>query len=148
MSQLKLKHPNAPHPINEYLLSLRFAGIATILLHHVGKAGQQRGTSARENNIDTSIILKQPDDYETKEGCRFVMTFKKNRIVCGDHFLLADQEFHYSIGLWSSESAKGRTKSQIMEMLTDGCKNKEIANALGVSPAYVSKIKKEWELIS
>jgi len=130
-------------PINEYLLSLRFSGIATILLHHVGKAGLQRGTSAREDNIDTSIILKQPDDYETEDGCRFVMTFKKNRVICGDHFLLADQEFQYHDGQWSFENAKTKTKNQILEMLNNGAKNKDIATTLGVSPAYVSKVKKD-----
>lgn len=130
-------------PINEYLLSLRFAGIATILLHHVGKSGGQRGTSAREDNIDTSIILKQPDNYETEDGCRFVMTFKKNRVVCGDHFLLADQEFQYHNGQWTHENAKTKTKSQIIEMINNGFKNKDIATTLGVSSAYVSKVKKE-----
>lgn len=130
-------------PINEYLLSLRFAGIATILLHHVGKKGGQRGTSAREDNIDTSIILKQPGDYETEEGCRFVMEFKKNRVVCGDHFLLADQEFQYSNGLWSWDNAKVKTKTKIIEMLESGAKNKDIAEELGVSAAYVSKVKSE-----
>jgi putative DNA primase/helicase len=130
-------------PINEYLLSLRFAGIATILLHHVGKKGGQRGTSAREDNIDTSILLDQPGDYETEEGCRFVMKFKKNRVVCGDHFLLADQEFHYSNGLWSWDDAKVKTKTKIIELLDNGVKNKDIAEELGVSAAYVSKVKSE-----
>jgi putative DNA primase/helicase len=133
-------------PINEYLLTLRFAGIASILLHHVGKAGGQRGTSAREDNIDTSIILKQPDDYETEDGCRFVMSFKKNRVICGDHFLLADQEFQYADGQWTWVNAKTKTKSQIIDMLNNGYKNKDIAATLGVSAAYVSKVKKDSEL--
>jgi putative DNA primase/helicase len=51
-------------PINSWLLDLRFAGITTLLLHHTNKEGGQRGTSAREDNIDTSLILKQPADYE------------------------------------------------------------------------------------
>jgi len=49
-------------PINSWLLELRFQGIATLLLHHVGKEGTQRGTSAREDNIDYSAILKSPSD--------------------------------------------------------------------------------------
>jgi putative DNA primase/helicase len=132
-------------PINEYLLRLRFAGIATILLHHVGKSGWQRGTSAREDNIDTSIILKQPSDYETEQGCRFVMEFKKNRVVSGDHFLLADQEFQYHNGLWSWDDAKVKTKTKIIELLEQGLKNKDIATELGVSAAYVSKVKHDNE---
>ena len=34
-------------PINQWLLELRFAGIATIMLHHTNKDGGQRGTNAR-----------------------------------------------------------------------------------------------------
>jgi len=41
-------------PINQWLLELRFAGIATIMLHHTNKDGGQRGTSAREDNLDIS----------------------------------------------------------------------------------------------
>jgi len=33
--------------VNTWLLELRFAGISTIMLHHVNKSGGQRGTSAR-----------------------------------------------------------------------------------------------------
>jgi hypothetical protein len=128
-------------PVNEFLLQLRFAGIASVLLHHTGKAGSQRGTSAREDNIDTSIILKHPGDYEIEDGCRFVMEFRKNRVVCGDHFLLADQEFQYNDGLWSWDDAKVKTKTKISEMLNCGVKNKDIAAELGVSAAYVSKVK-------
>ena len=39
-------------PVNSWLLELRFAGISTLMLHHETKEGKQRGTSAREDNID------------------------------------------------------------------------------------------------
>jgi len=44
-------------PINSWLLELRFAGISTIMLHHVNKDGGQRGTSAREPG--TEVIVKR-----------------------------------------------------------------------------------------
>jgi hypothetical protein len=132
-------------PINEFFLSLRFAGIATVMLHHVSKAGLQRGTSAREDNIDNSIILSRPGDYETEQGCRFKMTFEKNRVVCGDHFLLAAQELQYSNGVWTFDDFKEKTSTRILEMLKAGNKQKDIASELGVSAAYVSKVKKENE---
>ena len=49
-------------PINAWLLELRFAEISTIMLHHVNKDGGQRGTSAREDNLDISVLLKSPHD--------------------------------------------------------------------------------------
>lgn len=130
-------------PINSWLLDLRFAGIATILLHHVGKSGSQRGTSAREDNIDTSISLNQPVDYQIEDGCRFTMEFKKNRCVSGDQFLLADTEFQYIRGEWLFQNVKTQTKEQIIEMLQDGIKQSEIAKELKVAKSYVLKIKKE-----
>lgn len=42
-------------PINQWLLDLRFNGISAMMLHHTGKEGGQRGTSAREDNLDISI---------------------------------------------------------------------------------------------
>jgi putative DNA primase/helicase len=129
-------------PINEFLLALRFAGISTILLHHVGKEGDQRGTSAREDNIDTSVILKQPGDYVAEDGCRFIMKFKKNRVVSGDQFLLADLECKYERGQWSFDSVKNKTKNEILRLLDQGNKQKDVAEMLDVAKSYVSKVRK------
>ena len=49
-----------------WLLSLRRAGKAVLLIHHAGKGGQQRGTSRREDVMDTVIALKRPDDYRDR----------------------------------------------------------------------------------
>jgi putative DNA primase/helicase len=130
-------------PINEFLLSLRFAGVSTILLHHVGKEGDQRGTSAREDNIDTSIILKQPSDYGAEDGCRFIIKFKKNRVVSGDQFLLADLEFKYERGQWSFDSIKNKTKNEILKLLDQGNKQKDVAELLDVAKSYVSQTRKK-----
>jgi len=67
-------------PINQWLLELRFAGISTIMLHHVNKVGGQRGTSAREDNLDVSVILKPPKNYTPEDGARFICHFSKARV--------------------------------------------------------------------
>ena len=41
------------NPINQWLLKLRSSGIAVIMVHHTGKDGHQRGTSAREDNLNS-----------------------------------------------------------------------------------------------
>jgi putative DNA primase/helicase len=130
-------------PINQWLLDLRFSGISTILLHHTGKEGDQRGTSAREDNIDTSIILKQPGDYTAEDGCRFIMKFKKNRVVSGDQFLLADLEFTYERGKWSFDNVKNKARDEILKLLDEGYKQKDIAQELNIDPGYVSRIRKK-----
>ena len=40
-------------PIQEWLLKLRRRGISVLIVHHAGKGGQQRGTSRREDVLDT-----------------------------------------------------------------------------------------------
>jgi hypothetical protein len=130
-------------PINEWLLTLRFSGIATILLHHVGKAGTQRGTSAREDNIDTSIILKRPIDYNTEDGCRFIMEFNKNRVVSGDQFLLADLEFKYERGVWTWEPVKVKATNKILRLLDEGYSQKEVVDLLEISKSHVSQTRKK-----
>jgi len=135
-------------PINDWLLHLRFQGISTILLHHTGKGGAQRGTSAREDNIDSSIILKRPFDYVVEDGAKFICTFQKSRVNFDDLHGIADTTFNlsqddYGQLTWTHTNAKRQTKVEILKMIDDGVKQQEIAEALGVSKGYVSRIKTE-----
>jgi predicted ATP-dependent serine protease len=132
-------------PINMWLLDFRFMGVATILLHHVGKEGDQRGTSAREDNLDNSITLVKPNDYETEHGARFICKFKKNRVKTSDVALLADTEFSLTEidGRieWTWGGAKRKTQLEIMRLLDDGVQQKDIAQMIGVDKGYVSRVK-------
>ena len=51
-------------PIQEWLLRLRRRGLSVLIVHHAGKSGDQRGTSRREDVLDTSINLRHSSDYE------------------------------------------------------------------------------------
>lgn len=135
-------------PINNWLLELRFAGISTIMLHHVNKDGGQRGTSAREDNIDTSIMLKAPHDYHPEEGARFIVRFTKSRVKTSDLHLVADTEFkliHDENGklAWSWSNVKGERKREVIKMLDEGMDYKNIAESLNISKGYITKVKKQ-----
>jgi len=67
-----------------WLLSLRRKGVATLLVHHDGKGGAQRGTSKREDVLSTVVQLKHPPDYEPSQGARFELKFTKSRGMAGD----------------------------------------------------------------
>ena len=131
-------------PINAWLLDLRFAGIATILLHHTNKEGGQRGTSAREDNIDNSIILKRPFDYAPEDGCKFIMHFAKARVRTQDLGLITDTQFllrqdeHGSL-IWTWGGIKAEAKKEILRLTDEGMKNTEISNSLGITRQHVSK---------
>jgi AAA domain len=47
-------------PLQNWLLRLRRKGIAVLLVHHAGVNGKQRGTSRREDALDTVIALRHP----------------------------------------------------------------------------------------
>src|SRR5207302_1725194 len=70
-------------PVQEWLLSLRRRGISVLIIHHAGKDGQQRGTSRREDVLDTSISLRRPSDYKATEGARFEIHIEKGRGIYG-----------------------------------------------------------------
>jgi putative DNA primase/helicase len=66
-------------PVQNWLLKLRRQGIAVLLVHHAGINGRQRGTSRREDTLDTVIALRRPEDYSPEQGARFEVHFEKLR---------------------------------------------------------------------
>lgn len=132
-------------PINQWLLNLRFQGISTVMLHHVSKEGDQRGTSAREDNLDISIILKTPHDYTPEDGARFVCHFSKARVATKDLGLIGDTEFKMvekdGLAEWTFSGTRKKNKVEILRNLSEGISQKEIAEELGISRGQVSKIR-------
>ena len=134
--------------VNQWLLRLRFLGISTLLVHHTNKEGGQRGTSAREDNLDISLCLQRPMDYFPQDGARFVVKFTKTRIRTEDLPKIEDTEFQLKIGLndvltWSYKNVRGHNKVEILKMLDQGVSQKEIVETLGIDKGYVSRIKKQ-----
>jgi putative DNA primase/helicase len=135
-------------PINSWLLELRFVGISTIMLHHVNKEGGQRGTSAREDNLDISIMLKTPHDYIPEDGARFVVHFSKHRIRTKYLNLIGDTEFKLiqdesDSYVWSYGNVKQQNKNEVLRMLDEGITYKEISQDLNISKGLITKIKKQ-----
>lgn len=71
-------------PVQDWALSLRRQGKSVIFVHHAAKAGQQRGTSKREDILDTVITLKQPPNHRADQGARFEVSFEKTRNFSGE----------------------------------------------------------------
>lgn len=118
------------------------------MLHHESKEGKQRGTSAREDNLDYSIQLKYPSDYTPEDGCRFVVHFTKARVKTSDLNLISNTEFHLNQNesgqtVWTYKNVKAERKLEVIKMLDEGFDQKAIAEAMGISKGYISKIKKK-----
>jgi putative DNA primase/helicase len=129
-------------PLQQWLLELRRQGKSVLMIHHSGKSGQQRGTSAKEDILDTVIALRRPDDYCASEGARFHVFFDKARAVCGDELrpfearLVARGE-----GLaWVTQELKDVQQDRIKELDGLGMTVREIAEELGMSKSTVHRL--------
>ena len=69
--------------VQEWALRLRSRGKSVLFVHHAGKGGAQRGTSKREDVLDTVLLLKRPPDYEQTSGCHVEVHYEKARGLTG-----------------------------------------------------------------
>lgn len=70
--------------VQDFLIGLRTRRISSVLLHHTGKGGDQRGTSKREDALDLSIRLDRPEGWTPEQGARVTVTYEKARDPHGD----------------------------------------------------------------
>jgi putative DNA primase/helicase len=130
-------------PISAWLLRLRHRGLATVLVHHAGKGGQQRGTSGREDSLDTVIQLEQPPGYDPQEGCHFELKFTKSRSVKGEDVQPLDVRLESGKnGLqWVWKPLEASKEDQVRRLVAEGITSPtDIAEELGITKGYASKL--------
>jgi hypothetical protein len=120
-----------------WALRLRSRGKSVIFIHHAGKGGQQRGTSRREDVLDTVIELRHPSDYNPDQGARFEVKFTKARNLCGDH--AKPFEVKLENGQWSFYDTEDLNLKRAIALKKDGLTYREIAQELGISLGTVAK---------
>lgn len=134
-------------PVQRWILDLRRRGISVVLIHHAGKGGQQRGTSKREDILDTVISLKRPEDYNTDEGARFEVLFQKSRGLVGDGAkpFEARMETRDGAAVWTTRSIEDSEEERVRELLGENMTVREIAEETGIKKSTVGRIKKRIE---
>jgi putative DNA primase/helicase len=136
-------------PMAAWLIQLRCRGLATALFHHAGKTGMQRGTSGREDILDTVIALRRPATYHAEEGCHFTLHFEKARGVVGETVQPLDVTLvttEQGSLVWTFRPLEASQREQIIALLAEGETNvRVIAEEVGCSERYVRRIKREWE---
>ncbi|MCX5924612.1 MAG: AAA family ATPase [Candidatus Dependentiae bacterium] len=129
----------------EWALDLRRRGKSVLFVHHAGKNGAQRGTSKREDILDTVIMLKHPDDYKAEEGARFEVSFDKARHFTGadaSSFQVQLLEDDYGVWTWElSDTPEEAQILQIADMKNSGLTIKEICKQTKLTKSQV-----EWRL--
>lgn len=134
-------------PVQEWILSLRRRNIAVLLVHHAGKGGAQRGTSKREDVLDTVLSLRRPDDYQATDGARFEVHYEKARGLFGDDAkpFEAKLEVRNGVASWTLRDLDDCITQRVAALLAEGLKQREIAAELGVGVATVNRHKKKAE---
>jgi putative DNA primase/helicase len=134
-------------PLQQWLLRLRRRGISVLIVHHAGKGGEQRGTSRREDVLDTSISLRRPDDYAPTEGARFTVHIEKGRGIHGEHArpFEASLAIVHGRALWSMKEVEDAGCARVASLLTAGLSIREIAEETGIHRSKVHRLKRRIE---
>jgi AAA domain-containing protein/recombination endonuclease VII/Homeodomain-like domain-containing protein len=133
--------------IQQWLLRLRRRSISVLIIHHANKIGEQRGTSRREDVLDTSIRLRHPDDYSIAQGARFEVHIAKGRGIHGDAarpfeaWLKGDK----TAALWTMREIEDRERTKVAELLAKGASVRDIADEIGISKSSVHRLKRRIE---
>ncbi len=129
-------------PVQAWMLELRRRGISVLLVHHANKSGGQRGTSAREDVLDTVISLRRPADYRPDEGARFEVHLEKARGIVGQ-----DAKPFEAIltpegpGLvWRTRDIEDVEAEQVARLHAEGNTVRDIAEETGLSKSKVQRI--------
>ena len=133
--------------MQEWILRLRRRGIAVLLVHHSGKSGQQRGTSRREDVLDTVIGLRRPEDYQPQHGARVEVHVEKSRAYFGD----AGQPFEARLvarpdgaGLaWTASEIKPSHLDKAAALFRDGVTVRAVAAQLGIARSSAGRLRQK-----
>jgi putative DNA primase/helicase len=125
-------------PVVEWQLALRRLKKSVLLIHHAGKGGMQRGSSRKEDVLDTVMSLRRPPDYSPTQGARFEVHFEKARGFYGPdaepfEAQLVDRE-------WRLGPVKSGDDPDTLKALhAQGMSVREIADRTGVPRSTVHR---------
>lgn len=129
--------------VQDWTLGHRRAGRSTIFLHHAGRGGNQRGTSKREDVLDSMIALRHPSDYTPGQGARFEVHFEKHRSFHGADAepFEAKYEERGGVGMWTRAAIADVDLKRVIEALEEGATIRDAAKDLGMSKSKVDRLK-------
>jgi putative DNA primase/helicase len=125
-----------------WLLHLRRKGVSVLLVAHAGRGENARGTSKREDVLDTVIQLKRPSDYAPEEGARFEVHLTKGRGVFGDAAASFEAKLEVVDGAdaWTYRDLQNVELDRIIALTEDGFSVRDIAEKLGLSKSKVQRL--------
>src|SRR5262249_34505991 len=135
-------------PMQNWLLKLRRQGTAVLFIHHAGTNGRQRGTSRREDALDTVIALRRPEDYSSEQGARFEIHFEKLRNRADDRGAVAFEVSLESFAVgrhdairWSSCDLVAPILRRAAALFADAMTIREVATTLRISKSEAGRLR-------
>jgi putative DNA primase/helicase len=131
-------------PVAEFALRLRRSGVSVLFVHHSGKSGAQRGTSKREDLLDSVIALKRPEDYSAEEGLRVQVVYEKARGFFGNDatpFELRLVMEESGAARWEVSDTEVSKRVEAKTLFEQGKSIREVAAALDISKSAAHRLK-------
>lgn len=125
--------------ISEWAIGQRVAGRSVIFVHHAGKSGAQRGTSRREDLLDSTLVLKPVVGHSAHTGAKFEIKLEKSRSRCPE-FEEIEAELVPSKGggvEWIYKTLESSMGDKVYDLTDSGMKPWEVGKELGISKATV-----------
>jgi putative DNA primase/helicase len=131
-----------------WLLSLRQRRLCVLVIHHAGRNGEQRGTSAREDQLDVLIRLQRPSDYRAEEGARFEIHYNKAREQHGGDVAPIEVQLRVdaAAAIWTMRDLEDALESRAAQMFRDGVTVRDAAEDLGISKSAAQRLKRKLGL--
>jgi len=125
-----------------WLLTLRRRGVSVLLVAHGGRNDHARGTSKREDVLDTVIQLKRPEDYDAQQGARFEVHITKGRSVFGPDAAPFEATLENVGGcdVWSMKGISNRILEQVAALTSAGKSVRVIESKTGISKSAVQRM--------
>lgn len=133
--------------VASFLMLQRAQGRSVVVIHHSGKGGQQRGTSKREDILDTVIALKKPSDYDQTDGLRVQLEFEKARNLDGGEVTSLEVQLSTVDNAARFTVTENQTDpiSMAHELINDGASRNEIMKALEMNRFQLVRLSKRAE---
>ncbi|QFT86667.1 hypothetical protein FIU88_17110 [Halomonas sp. THAF12] len=134
--------------VQEWALRMRAQGKTVLFIHHAGKGGQQRGTSRREDVLDTVIALKHCKGDDEAQGAKFELHFEKNRGFYGDDArpreitLVSAPDGRIT---WNWQTLTDSTYQRVVALLHEGLTAAEAARELDINKSTAHRHQKRAE---
>ena len=125
-------------PVQAWVLRLRREGKSVLFIHHAGKSGGQRGTSKKEDILNTVIALRRPPDYEASQGARFEVHYEKARGFYGND--AEPFEAWLKDGKWQiGDLTPADDDASLLALKKQGLSDREIEKRTGVPKSTVNR---------